>query len=210
MMKTTFWKSCVLLLPLLAFVACGGDDGTGPASDTELNQQEVGEMMEALAAAGIAERDIQTANFSLQPVYEYVEEDKRNRRVLTGYGVSNQVTARVRDLDTLGETLDALVEAGGNTFSGLRFALDDPSAARNEARMSAMETLLARAELYAKAAGYEVGRIVTLSERGGDAPAPRPMAVMARSATAESAPTPIASGEIGYEITVNATFELTR
>lgn len=51
MMKTTFWKSCLLLLPLLAFAACGGDDGTGPA-DTELTEQEVGEMMEALAAAG--------------------------------------------------------------------------------------------------------------------------------------------------------------
>ena len=99
--------------------------------------------------------------------------------------------------------MDALVSAGGNTFSSLRFALEDDRAAKNAARDIAMKEAIARAELYAAASGYEVARVVTISESSGYSP--QPMAVMARSS--ESA-TPIATGEVGYSVSVNVTFEL--
>lgn len=160
----------------------------------------------ALEEAGVSKRDMQTSNFSLQPQYDYSNRQNGAPPRLTGYTASNQLTVQVRDLDSLGETMDALVAAGGNTFSGLNFALDDPTAARNEARRLAMSEAILRAELYAAASGYEVARIVTLSESGGFQ-GPQPVAMMARSMDMVES-TPIASGEVGYAITVNVVFEL--
>jgi len=161
-------------------------------------------VFDALAAADIDRRDMQTSNFSLQPQYDYSNRDNGQPR-LTGYQASNQLTVKVRDLDALGETMDALVSAGGNTFSGLNFALEDDRAAKNAARDLAMKEAIARAELYAAASGYEVARVVTISESGGMRP--QPMQMMAEARAMDRA-TPIASGEVGYSVTVNVVFEL--
>jgi len=161
-------------------------------------------VFDALTAADVDRRDMQTSNFSLQPQYDYSNRENGQPR-LTGYQASNQLTVKVRDLDNLGETMDALVSAGGNTFSGLNFALEDDRAAKNAARDIAMKEAIARAELYAAASGYEVARVVTISESGGMRP--QPMQMMAEARSLDRA-TPIASGEVGYSITVNVVFEL--
>ena len=170
----------------------------------QANSTAMNGVFRALENANIAKKDMQTSDFSLQPRYDYANRVNGQPPRLVGYTASNQLSVKVRDLENLGETMDALVEAGGNTFSGLRFALDDDRAAKNEARAIAMREAVARAELYAKASGYSVARIVTISESSGYAP--QPMAMMSRSSMAES--TPIASGEVGYSMTVNVVFEL--
>ena len=162
-------------------------------------------VFDALAAADVDRRDMQTSNFSLQPQYDYSNRQNGQPPRLTGYQASNQLTVKVRDLDSLGETIDAMVGAGGNTFSGISFALDDDRAAKNAARDLAMKEAIARAELYAAASGYEVARVVTISESGGFRP--QPMAMMAEARSMDQS-TPIASGEVGYSVTVNVVFEL--
>lgn len=162
-------------------------------------------VFDALAEANIDRKDMQTSNFSLQPQYDYSNRQNGQPPRLTGYQASNQLSVRVRDLDTLGETMDALVSAGGNTFNGLTFALEDDRAAKNAARDLAMKEAIARAELYAAATGYEVARVVTISESGGFTP--QPMAMMAEARSMDRS-TPIATGEVGYSVTVNVTFEL--
>ena len=171
----------------------------------QANSEAMNGVFDALAAANVDRRDMQTSNFSLQPQYDYSSRSSGQPPRLTGYQASNQLTVLVRDLETLGETMDALVGAGGNTFSGLRFALDDDRAAKNAARNIAMKEAISRAELYAAASGYEVARVVTISESGGYRP--QPMAMMAEARSADRS-TPIASGEVGYSVTVNVTFEL--
>ena len=171
----------------------------------QANSDAMNAVFDALAAANVDRRDMQTSNFSLQPQYDYSSRSSGQPPRLTGYQASNQLTVLVRDLDTLGETMDALVGAGGNTFSGLRFALDDDRAAKNAARDIAMKEAISRAELYAAASGYEVARVVTISESGGYRP--QPMAMMAEARSTDRS-TPIASGEVGYSVTVNVTFEL--
>lgn len=160
----------------------------------------------ALAAAGIAERDMQTSNLSLQPRYDYSNRDGSPPQVV-GYTASNQVTVKVRNLDNLGQTLDAIVADGGNTISGLSFGLQDPSEARDEARRNAMTKAMERANLYAEAAGYTVARIVTIDEASSDRGGPVPM--MAMRAESDNS-TQISGGEVGYEVTVNVTFELAK
>ncbi|MEL6753979.1 MAG: SIMPL domain-containing protein [Pseudomonadota bacterium] len=201
----------VMAEPDIAYVSTGVQSEAKTAEQAMAdNRAAMNGVFEALRAAGLTDRDIQTSNFSLNPVYDYIErEDGRgNERVLRGYMVSNQVTAKVSDLDNLGRTLDAVVSEGGNTFNGIRFALEHDTEVRDEARRSAMEQAIARAELYASAAGYEVARIVSITEYEHSS-GPQPMMEMAMARTTDSA-TPVSGGEVGYSSQVNVLFELSR
>ncbi len=169
------------------------------------NASQMARVFDAVEKAGIEKKDMQTSNFSLNPRYDYSSRGGTQR--LVGYTANNQLSVTVRDLEKLGETMDAIIAAGSNTFNGLRFALDDPSEALDEARRDAMQEARERAELYAAAAGLEVKRIVTIDEAGGYNPRPMPM-MQARAMDAEMSATPIATGEVGYSITVNVVFEL--
>ena len=178
------------------------------ANSTAMNR-----VVAALRQAGIADRDIQTANLNLTPVYQpqvqrpdgtYVPADPK----IIGYNANNTVNIRQRDLSKFGAVLDTLVEAGANTVNGPSFGLDDPDSALDEARTDAMKKARARAELYARAAGLRVLRILSISESGGYSPPP-PMPMMVRGgAMMESAPTPIASGEVTLNANVTVLFEL--
>jgi len=192
--------------PDIAFLNAGVQtQGETAKAAMDANAAAMNGVFDALAAANIDRRDMQTSNFSLQPQYDYSNRQSGQPPRLTGYQASNQLTVKVRDLEDLGETMDAMVSAGGNTFSGLNFALEDDRAAKNAARDIAMKEAIARAELYAAASGYEVARVVTISESGGFSP--QPMAMMAEARSVDRS-TPIASGEVGYSVTVNVVFEL--
>jgi uncharacterized protein YggE len=160
----------------------------------------------AVKAAGIADRDMQTGQLSLNPVYEY---PNNARPRLTGYQASNQFSIKVRKLDTLGKTLDAVVKGGGNTINGVSFSIDKPDQFQNDARIEAIKDAAAKAELYAKAVGYKVKRIVTISEQDYY-PQPVPMMMQMRQQDMAAAPTPIAAGEVSLTQTVNVVFELTK
>jgi uncharacterized protein YggE len=158
----------------------------------------------AVKASGVADRDMQTSNLSLNPNYSYPEKLPPK---LIGYKASNQLTIRVRDLKNLGKTLDAVVKGGGNTINGVSFDIEKPEPLLNEARVAAIKDAADKAELYARAVGYRVKRIVTVSEAGGySPPRPVPMARMAQAAPS----TPIAAGEVTINADVNVTFELVK
>ena len=153
----------------------------------------------SLKRGGLTDRDIQTSNLSINPQYVYAENLPPR---LTGYQVSNQVTITVRDLNNLGSAIDASVNAGANNASGINLGLSDPSKAEDAARLDAVRALNAKAELYARATGYRIVRIVSLSEGGGYSPPP-PMPMMAMSVKREAFDsTPVAGGELRVRIDV--------
>ena len=157
----------------------------------------------ALKRAGIADRDIQTQSINLQPQYRYGDNVPP---VLTGYQASNRVSVRLRDLKNAGSVLDALIAAGANQIDGPTLSVDHPEAALDEARVKALATARTRAELYAKAAGMTVRRIVRISESDGSPPVVRPMMMMARGKAADS--TPVEAGEQELTVTLSVVFEL--
>jgi len=170
------------------------------------NAARMNQVVAALKKAGIAERDIQTSGLNLSPQYAY-EQNTPPR--LVGYQASNQVTIRVLDLARLGAAVDATVNAGANQVHGISFGLKDPTAAENAAREAAVKALVAKADLYARATGYRVARLVSLSEGGGYSPQPPvPMAAMVRMDKAES--TPVAAGELSVRVDVTGLYELAR
>ena len=100
-----------------------------------------------------------------------------SRRKLVGYTASNQVSIRFRDIRNSGRILDALVSQGANQINGPNLTIDHPESALDEARAKAATNGRARAELYARALGMRVVRLLSVSESGGYA-VPPPMPVM--------------------------------
>ena len=103
--------------------------------------------------------------------------------------------------------IDTLVEAGANQVNGPSFQMDEPYAATDEARLAAMKKARARAELYARAAGLRVVRILSISESGGYTPGP-PVVFARMAADSAAAPSPVAAGEIQLNANVTVLFEL--
>jgi len=156
----------------------------------------------ALRQAGIAERDIQTSSISLQPDYRYAENQPPQ---LTGYRASNEVNVRFRDIAASGRILDALVAQGANQINGPMLGLDRPEEALDEARTRALASARARAELYARALGVRVKRILYISETGAAPPPPGPML---RMQAERDASTQIAPGEQVLAVSLTVGFEL--
>lgn len=197
--------------PDIAYVTAGVENEAKTAKEAmAANSRSMNAVMKALKAAGVADKDIQTTNFSLNSRYDYVkgkDDSVPGRQVLAGYIASNLVTAKVTKLDSLGTTLDALVSAGSNSVNDVRFALDNTKPARDEASKLAMQSAIQRANLYAEAAGYKVARIVSINESYQTFEA-RPKAMMVRSMAADGAPPPMAAGELNFSTSVTVLFEL--
>ena len=157
----------------------------------------------ALARAGVAPRDIQTSNISLQPDYVYAENQPPR---LTGYRASNEVAVRFRDIAQSGRILDALVAEGANQINGPSLGIDRPEAALDEARVAALANARARAELYARAMNMRVRRVLLVSESGATLPPPMPMLRM--QAGRAEADTNIEPGEQTLSVSLTVSFEL--
>lgn len=157
----------------------------------------------ALRSAGISREDMQTSQLSVSPVYSERRNNQPYVREIIGYEARNTVSARVEDIDRLGRVIDAMAEAGANNINGVSFGASDTDAAMDEARRTAVANLLARANLYADAAGFELCGIRHMSEGGGMSPMP----VMEMRAMAnDSFATPVAAGQLTLTASVNAEF----
>jgi hypothetical protein len=157
----------------------------------------------ALRRAGIADRDIQTTSVSLFPQYR-PDTTPGSAPQIAGYHATNEVNVRFRDIAAAGAILDALVAEGANQINGPALEVSKPEEALDEARIKALAAARARAELYARAIGRHVGRIVSITEAGAAFPVePRPMALMARVNSL-----PIAPGAQTLSVTLSVSFEL--
>ena len=125
------------------------------------NNAAMEKVIAALKTSGIAEKDIQTSNFSVSPRYDYKENSQAR---LVGYDVSNTVTVTVRDLAGLGTMLDSVVNEGSNQISGIAFDIADRHVLEDQARKLAVADARRKAEIYAAAAGVSLGRVVVMSE----------------------------------------------
>ncbi len=173
------------------------------------NAADMSRVFAALKKAGIADKDVQTSSIQLNPIYgqpvvgpngQVMQEPR-----IVGYQATNTVTVKSRDIKSFGKVLDALVSAGANQISGPAFQLADPSGANDEARLMAVKDARARADLYAKAAGLRVVRIVSITEGGGYSP---PQPIYAKAMMADRASTPVSAGEVEVTVSVTMQFEL--
>ena len=195
----------VARVPDLAIISAGVQTLQPTATAAiEDNATKMERVRAALKRAGIEDRDIQTSSINLNPEYQY---DQNRPPRLTGYRATNTVNVKFRDLKRTGAILDALVAEGSNTISGPNLTIDKPESALDEARARAIANGRARADLYARALGMRVVRLLSVSEGGGyAAPPPMPMVMMAERA--QSADTKIDPGSQQLQVSVSMSFEL--
>ena len=194
--------------PDLATITLGVQtDGATAAQALSANAAQMNKVVAALKKAGIADRDIQTSSLNVNPQYVYVQNEPPK---LNGYQASNQVTIQVRDLTKLGQTVDATVGAGATNVGGISFGLQNPQAAEDAARLDAVKALQAKADLYARATGYKIVRLVSLGEGGGYTPSPPPMPMYAMAKREMADSSPVSAGELKVRIDVSATYELAK
>jgi uncharacterized protein YggE len=124
-------------------------------------------VLAALREQGIADTDMTTSSYSVYAERYGSDGPLPNDQVR--YRVSNNVTVLVRDLEALGTVLDAAVVAGANNIYGIEFLLDDPTAARSEARALAVANAQTTAAELAELNGLAVGNVISISEVIGQA-----------------------------------------
>ena len=184
---------------------------TGVLSDAETakdalaaNTAAMTKVIDALKAAGLEDRDIQTSDFSVQPRYEYYQDGKPPK--LTGYQVSNSVSIRVRDVKKLGAILDTVVQVGSNQIAGIQFEVSKAEELKDTARKEAIANATRMAKVYAEASGTRLGQVLQIVE-GVAQEYPRPMLARA-AAAADGAPVPIQAGEQRLDVQVTVTWAL--
>jgi uncharacterized protein len=171
----------------------------------EQNARQMASVRQALRNAGIADRDIQTSAINLYPDYRQDQRTGSNPQIV-GYRASNEVTVKFRDIKATGKILDALVAQGANQINGPMLAIDRPEQALDEARVAALANARTRAELYAKASGKRVGRILSISEAGNVQM--MPMMRMRAQAGMVADSTSIDPGQQAVSVTLAVSFEL--
>jgi uncharacterized protein len=182
--------------------------GTSAQEAVSANSTQMATLLAKLKAMGIADKDIQTSNYSI-----YTEQPQPKPGLPGGnttgnetpiYHVSNQVNVTVRDTSKLGDALDQAVSAGANNVYGVSFEVSDTSKLEADARANAMADAKARAQNLAQLAGVSLGEVQTVSEVIGS-----PMPIYAQAAMGMGGGgTPIQPGEFQVNVNVQVTYTI--
>ena len=158
-----------------------------------------------LGNKGLTEKDMETDQFNISPQREY---RNNNPPIVVGYNVSNILTVKIRNLESLGEIMQVAVGSGANTINGLSFSIEDPNPLRQKARGLAMEDALSRAEILADASGVEVGKPISIQELSYGGPVVK-SENLAGAELAMDARIPIQTpSEVGIQINLQVRFEI--
>ncbi|MBY5647206.1 SIMPL domain-containing protein [Rhizobium leguminosarum] len=173
------------------------------------NNKAMNDVLTALKSGGIAERDLQTSGFSIQPQYNYPQpvDGQQQQPQLIGYQTINSVTVRLRDLAKLGAVIDQSVTLGINQGGEIQFTNDKPDAAIEEARKAAVADAVKRAKTLSEAAGVKLGRILEINENVPRA-MPQPVYRATMMKEASDAAVPVQGGENNYNVSVTVTFAI--
>lgn len=167
------------------------------------NSAVIAQVIDTLKGEGLDPKDIQTTNFSVNPVYE--ERKEGRSPAIIGYQVTNSVRITVHDIGKLGQILDKVVSLGSNDVGSIEFGVSEPQALKDEARKRAVSEAIANAKLYAEAVDGTLGKVLTISEDEGAVVAryasPAPMEIATKAV-------PIEAGTTTVEVRVHVTFEL--
>jgi uncharacterized protein YggE len=202
-MITVSGEATVSVPPDQAQIDAGvSSDAKTAREASEANNAAMGKVLLALKGAGIAEKDYQTSQLSLQA--QYAPNRAGTPSPIVGYHASNRVSVRVRDVAKVANVIDMLVGAGANDIGGINFMVSQASKLLDDARQQAVADARRKAEIYAKATGVTLGAPLNISEEGS----PGPMPFRKLSSGMPMAAAAIAQGEETLQVTVNVSWAI--
>lgn len=139
------------------------------------NTQKANRAIGVLKGSGVADKDIKTAQYSVEPRYQYFNCSPGLLSggkpcpppEIVGYTIRQTVGVKLRDFEKIGTLLTEVVQSGANSVSQLSFNLDDLTAVQNQARSEAIQKAKEKAKAIAKAGGFRLGRLLSIEEGGG-------------------------------------------
>ena len=200
-------SSQVILTPDMAYVSIGVHSEAKDAKEAVAsNNQQSQAVIDALVAAGVDAKDIQTINFSVYPQDKYSPTGELLEKV---FAVDNTVYVKVRKLDSIGSLLDTAVQAGANTIYGISFDVENKDAAMAEGRKNAIANARQQAEQLAEAASVTLGEVYSISSYSS---APSPMYYdvkgLGGGAADAAAYVPVQPGQMTITVDVSVVFEI--
>ncbi len=145
-----------------------GVSATG--ATTSVVQNQINSLINAVTTAvknvGIDSKDIQTANYNINPTYNYSEGTQK----ITGYTANTTLTIKVNDLTKANAVIDAVTAAGATNVNSRGFSNSDSTNAENQARQLAIADAKKKAQDIANIAGFHLGKIINYSENSGGSP----------------------------------------
>jgi uncharacterized protein YggE len=194
----------VTLTPDIAYVTIGvhSQDASATVAMTS-NNTSAQAVIAVIKAAGVADKDIQTTNFSIYPQQQYDSNGK-----ITGiiYMVDDSVYVTVRDLTRLGALLDSSVNAGANSINSISFDVADKTGALSQARLAAVANAKNQADELTGATGVSLGVVQTISYYDSTVPVAIQMSRAAMDSSASSVP--VQSGSMQITTTVTIVYEI--
>jgi uncharacterized protein len=186
-----------------------GADVTDPSLANA--QAEAARRMDAvvnnLKAAGIADTDIHTVSYNINPVYDQPGQPGQ-QPTLRGYQVQNLVEVKVTNVSGLGGLLDSSVSAGATRVFGIRFEASNAADLKNQARDQAMQNARAKAEQLARDAGVSLGRPISIDESDTGGVTPVRAQAPTAFAAAPAPQTPIQPGDLQVSTTVRVVWAI--
>ncbi|MFC1932826.1 SIMPL domain-containing protein [Chloroflexota bacterium] len=197
----------VAAVPDIATLSLGID---AQAESVAAAQSQASDAMDKLMAAlkneGVADKDIQTQYFSIQRITRW--DNDKQIEVVTGYRVTNRVTAKIRKIENAGKIIDTVANVGGDLtrIDNISFSVEDPTQYYGEARIAAMKAAKEKAAQLASLAGVNLGVPTFVTESSFSAPPIyRDGMAVAEAAKVE---TPISPGETEITLSVQVTYAI--
>jgi uncharacterized protein YggE len=166
-------------------------------------------VMSVLKGQGIADKDIQTSQYSIYPIRNW--DEKKNQEYLVGYRVTNTVTVKIRKIDEAGDIIDKVTSAAGDDIriNNITFTIDDPTPYFKEARKKAVEYAMEKANQIADTAGIKVGKPIYISESTPYyQPVVRNYAKGMDMVESAPAPTDISGGELELSVSIQIVYDI--
>ena len=137
------------------------------------NNQIMNNVIAAVKALGVEDKDIQTTSYNLSPWYDYTS----GGSVFRGYQLQQQVSVKIRNFDNISKILDAATSKGATNVGDLQFNIDDPEKVSAQARDMAIQKAKEKLDNMLRQSGLKVGKLVNISE-GSNNNYPEPMYAM--------------------------------
>jgi len=170
------------------------------------NNTKMNAVTKAIKDLGVADKDIQTTAYNLNPVYDWTQNGGRRFK---GYSLNQQITVKIRNFDKINDILDKATVAGANDVGQLQFTVDDMEKVKAQARQEAIAQAKVKAQEMAKEAGLSLGRLVNVSESyGGGYPAPMYATAMDVGGAEKSVAPNVQAGQMEVNVSVNLTYKL--
>lgn len=195
----------VVAVPDIAAVDVGAQTIRPTVADAQKeNTRIMNGVIDAVKAAGVEGKDVQTTQYQISPHYEY----SNGTAKFDGYQVDQTVHIKIRNLDKVSDIIGIAGSRGANQVGGIAFTVNDQEAVQAQAREKALVRAKEKAQALAKIAGVTLRRVVSFEENIGGQPTPYPYyAKLDAAASAVQAPS-IEAGSSEFIVTVNVTYEI--